>query len=79
MKLTNYTHLMNNAQDREAKLYVLSQVKRDDTFSQIADEYDAAEFVEKHPNCVTRPASFKSHLSKADSEFTMGLVDDETG
>ena len=28
---------------------------------------------------LTRPASFKSHLSKADSEFTMGLTDDETG
>ena len=24
MKLTNYTHLMNQAQDREAKLYVVS-------------------------------------------------------
>ena len=79
MKLTNYTHLMNQAQDREAKLYVVAQVKRDETFSHIADEFEAADFVQKHPNMLSRPESFKSHLSKADSTFTRDLDDDETG
>ena len=79
MKLANYTNLLNQAQDREAKLYVLAQVKRDETFSKIADEYEAADFVQKYPNMITRPVSFKSHLSKADSEFTKDLDGDEMG
>lgn len=39
---------MSQAQDREAKEYVVLQVKHDETFAEIAAQYEAAKYAEKH-------------------------------
>ena len=41
-------------------MYIVSQVKRDDTFAEIAAEYDAAKYVEKHGDVHERALSIKS-------------------
>lgn len=47
-KLETYTNQMSQARDLDAKQYVVQQVKRDETFSEIAAQYDAAKYVREH-------------------------------
>ena len=74
-KLTAYTAQMKQAQDREAKLYIVSQVKRDDTFAEIAAEYEAAKYVEKHGDIHARAASIKSQVTRTATGMFSGEID----
>ena len=47
-KLETYTIEMSQARDLDSKLYVVSQVRRDDTFAEIAAQYEAAKYVRTH-------------------------------
>ena len=79
MKLTTYTHMMNQAQDREDKIHVVRRVKRDETFADIALEYEAADFIKKNPKAVMRPDSFKESLRRADTALIRDVEKDSVG
>ena len=78
-KLTNYTHLMNQAQDREDKIKVVKNVKRDEAFSEIALEYEAAEFVKKFPDATKKQDAFKKSFRKADTVLIEDLNKGQNG
>ena len=47
-KLMTYTHMMNQAQNREDKINVVRKVESDEAFSEIAREFKAAKFIRKN-------------------------------
>ena len=48
-------------------------MKRDEDFATIALEYEAAEFIKKYPEALTRPESFRMNLSRADTALIKDL------
>ena len=54
-------------------------MKRDEDFAAIALEYEAAEFIRKYPEALTRPESFRLNLSRADTALIKDLNRKDSG